>query len=84
MPITSLSSQEFAQAALKALRDTDNGPVFITDSGAPTHVLLSFRSYEDLRAQRGSIAVSLAMPGVEDIEFDAERYHIQLRKADLS
>ncbi|UWE15658.1 type II toxin-antitoxin system Phd/YefM family antitoxin [Herbaspirillum huttiense] len=80
---TFLSSQEFSQDALKALDATVKGPVFIADCGATTHVLLSFQSYQELLAQRSNIAVSLGAPDVADIEFDAPRLDIQLRKADF-
>lgn len=84
MAITSLSSQEFSQDVLTVLSSTNNGPVLITDDGAPTHVLLSFQSYQDLLAQRRNIATLLAMPGVEDIEFNVSPCNILLRKVDLT
>jgi len=83
MTITTLSSQEFSQDALKALGTTVNGPVFITDCGAATHVLLSFQSYQELLAQRSNIAVLLGALQTADIEFDPPRLDIQLRKADF-
>ncbi|WP_299537217.1 type II toxin-antitoxin system Phd/YefM family antitoxin [uncultured Herbaspirillum sp.] len=84
MVITSVSSQEFAQGAQMAIAATSNGPVFITDCGAPTHVLLSFQSYQDLLAQRPSISASIAMRDAADVEFDAPRCNIELRKVDFS
>jgi len=83
MTITTLSSQEFSQDALKALDATVNGPVLIADCGAATHVLLSFQGYQELLAQRSNIAVSLGALDTADIEFDVSRLNIQLRKADF-
>lgn len=84
MTITSLSTQEFSLNLDTALYAADNGPVFVTDCGTPTHVLLSYRHYQDLLAQHRSIAASLAMPGQADVEFNAPRCNIHLRKADFS
>ena len=45
-------------------------PVFITDGGAPTHVLLSSDEYQRLTCQRRNLAEALSMPGLSDIEFE--------------
>jgi hypothetical protein len=82
MAITSLSDQEFSHGVYAALCAAESGPVVITDGAVPTHVLLSFQAYQELLAQRRTIAASLA--GAEDVEFDAPRSNIQLRKADFS
>lgn len=84
MVITSLSSQEFAQDVYTSLRDTDKGPVFITDCGVPTHVLLSHQSYQDLLQRQRNIAVSLGMPGAAEVDFNPSPCNIQLRDADLT
>jgi PHD/YefM family antitoxin component YafN of YafNO toxin-antitoxin module len=54
MPITTLSSRDFIQNASRARVAANEGSVFITDHGKPTHVLLSI---EDYRRLAGSIAV---------------------------
>ena len=46
MAIISLRRQEFSQRVITALHGADNGPVFITDCGVPTHVLLSLQILE--------------------------------------
>lgn len=46
MPITKLSSREFNQDTSKAKRAAKKGPVFITDRGRPSHVLLTAEEYE--------------------------------------
>jgi hypothetical protein len=43
------------------------------------HVLLSFEEYQRLTQQRRNIANALAMPGIEDIEFDPARANITTR-----
>ena len=84
MPITTLSSREFNQDTGKAKKATAKGPVFITDRGKPAHVLLSIEEYRRLTGGGHKIADALAMPGIEDIEFDPPRVHIGPRAADLS
>jgi hypothetical protein len=70
MALTTLTSREFNQDTSRAKKAAGDGPVFITDRGRPAHVLLSFDQYLELSGGRGNIVEQLAMPGVEDIEFD--------------
>ena len=70
MPITTLSSREFNQDTGRAKKAAAKGPVIITDRGKPAHVLLTFDQYEKLSEKKGTIIERLAMPGIEDIEFD--------------
>ncbi|RQS60472.1 type II toxin-antitoxin system Phd/YefM family antitoxin [Burkholderia sp. Bp8963] len=83
MTITTLSSRELNQDVTKAKKATKDGPVFITDRGKPAHVLLSFDEYQRLTQQHRNIADALAMPGVEDIEFDPPRVDVTIRKVDF-
>ncbi|MCY0855309.1 type II toxin-antitoxin system Phd/YefM family antitoxin [Cupriavidus sp. D39] len=83
MTITTLSSRELNQDVTRAKKATRDGPVFITDRGKPAHVLLSFEDYQKLTQQRRNIADALAMPGVEDIEFDPPRANLGSRPANL-
>lgn len=84
MAVTSLPKQELAQDVHKVLSATENGPVYITDCGINTHVLLSYVDYQRLLARRGNIAHSLAMPEQDDLEFEIPRVNINLRPADFS
>ena len=81
---TILTSREFNQDASGAKRAASHGPVFITDRGKPAHVLLSIEEYQRLTGGPGSIIDLLAMPAVEDIEFEAPRAQGLSRPADLS
>ncbi|MCG1054945.1 type II toxin-antitoxin system Phd/YefM family antitoxin [Mycetohabitans sp. B5] len=83
MTITTVSSRELNQDVTRAKKATKDGPVFITDRGRPAHVLLSFEEYQRLTQRRCNIADALAMPGVEDIEFDPPRVNITPRPADF-
>jgi prevent-host-death family protein len=82
--ITTLTSREFNQDASRAKKAANKGPVFITDRGKPAHVLLTVEAYRQLTGSRRKIADILAMPGVEDIEFDPPRIDIEIRPADFS
>ncbi len=72
------------QDASGAKRAAKQGPVFITDRGRPAHVLLSIEEHQRLTGGPGSIIDLLAMPGVEDIEFEAPRAQELSRPAELS
>lgn len=84
MTITTLSSRELNQDVTRAKKATKSGPVFITDRGKPAHVLLSIEEYQRLTKQHRSIADALAMPDMENIEFDPQRVIIDTRPADFS
>ena len=84
MAITTLTSREFNQDASGAKRAASKGPVFITDRGRPAHVLLTIEDYQRLAGGQRKIADALAMPGGEDVEFEAPRAEIKVRPADLT
>jgi prevent-host-death family protein len=73
MTITTMSSREFNQDTSGAKKAAEKGPVFITDRGRPAHVLLTIDQYRKLTGNHASIVEMLAMPGVEDIEFEPPR-----------
>ncbi len=81
---TTLTSREFNQDASRAKRAAESGPVFITDRGTPAHVLLTIQDYEALLGAQPSIIDLLAMPGGDEITFEAPRSRTLHRPADLS
>ena len=85
MAITTLSSREFNQNTGRAKKAARKGPVFITDRGRPSLVLLSIREYEQITNNRKSILDLLAMPEADQIEFEPPRLGDELvRPADFS
>ena len=85
MTITKLSSREFNQDTSKAKRAAQKGPVFITDRGRPSHVLLTAEEYERITGAQKSIADLLAMPETAAIEFEPPRLRGNLHEpVDLS
>jgi prevent-host-death family protein len=84
---TTMSSRDFNQDIAKAKRAAVHAPVFVTDRGKPAHVLMSMALFEELQAQIQSpktIAELLAMPGIENIEFETVRSKSPHRPVDLA
>jgi hypothetical protein len=80
---TTLSSREFNQDTGLAKRATKRGPVFITDRGKPSHVLLAFDDY--VRPAGGpNIVELLTMPTSDEMELEVPRARALIRKPDLS
>jgi prevent-host-death family protein len=73
MAITKLSSRDFNQDTSRAKRAAKRGPVFITDRGRPSHVLLTVEEYQRITARQKNIADLLAMPAAAEIEFEPPR-----------
>lgn len=84
MTVTTLSSREFNQDTSRAKKAARNGPVFITDRGRPAHVLLTIEDYQRMSAGTASIIDMLAMPGIEDMDFEPGRVGTVFQPADLS
>lgn len=84
MTTTTLSSRSFNQDTSRAKKAAKNGPVFITDRGRPAHVLLTIEEYQKMAGESASIIEMLAMPGIENVEFNPPRAGNLLRLADLS
>ncbi len=59
--MTTLTSREFNQDVGRAKREARMEPVFITDRGKPTHVLMSFDAFRQISGQTESIIDLLAM-----------------------
>jgi prevent-host-death family protein len=85
MAITKLSSREFNQDTSRAKRAAKRGPVFITNRGRPSHVLLTAEEYQRIAGGQKSIVDLLAMPEAAEIEFEPPRLARHLHEpADLS
>lgn len=60
------SSREFNQDVSEAKRAARIEPVFVTDRGRPTHVLMSVELFRKLSGEIPSIVDLLAMPALAD------------------
>lgn len=73
--VTTLSSREFNQDTGRPKRAAVDGPVIITDRGAPSHVLLGIEAYRRLTALSApSISDLLSMPAEPYIEFEPPKH----------
>ena len=71
MPITTVSSRDFARDLAQAKRATTSGPVFVTDRGKPTFALLKIEDYYKLAGEkpRSLLDIMDSLPGGQ-FEFD--------------
>lgn len=56
-----MSAREFNQDVSAAKRIASEEPLFVTDRGRPTHVLMSVEAYRGLTGRRESIVELLAV-----------------------
>lgn len=56
-----MTSREFNQDVSQAKRAARLAPVFVTDRGRPTHVLLSIEAFRGMSGERATLADLLAM-----------------------
>jgi len=85
MAITKLSSRDFNQDTSRAKGAAKRSPVFITDRGRPSHVLLTVEEYQRITGGQKSVADLLAMPATAEIEFEPARLKGDLHEsADLA
>lgn len=68
--MTTISGEEFDLDVEGAKHAAMSGPVFITDQGRPTHVLLTIEAYKSLPGLQGSLAELLACPEAEIFDFE--------------
>jgi prevent-host-death family protein len=84
MPITTFSSREFNQAASRAKKAAKKGPVFITDRGRPSFVLLNIDEYNQIASKGKDIVELLRMPeGTPEFDYDFPRLEFHPRPVDF-
>ena len=66
-----ITSREFNQDVSSAKRFARAEPVFVTDRGKPTHVLISVETFRQLTGQTETMVDLLAMPGLAELDLDA-------------
>ena len=80
MGSTTLSAREFINDVRGARKAAKHGPVFITDRGHPTHVLLSIEQYTKLTKEQPTIVELLQMPDGNAARFNPPRLRDGLRR----
>jgi prevent-host-death family protein len=83
MSVVTMTSREFNQSTNEAKKAALKGPVFITDRGEPSHVLLSIDEYRKLTGKTTSLAEAMAQYDVAEADFEAPRVGGLYRPADL-
>ena len=68
-----ITSREFNQDVSQAKRAARIEPVFVTDRGKATHVLMSVEAYRKLTGQTETIVDLLAMTGLPAVDRDGAR-----------
>ena len=80
---TTLTSCQLNHDIARAKRAAKSGPVFITHRGEPAYVLLSIEDFRRLAGQRRSLAQTLSLAGLADIDFQPPRIRIRVLPPDL-
>jgi len=75
MSVSTFSSREFNQDVSKAKRAAQNGPVFITERGSPSHVLLAFADYKKITHKKRTLVEVISM--AEDVDFESPKITIK-------
>ncbi|MCF6288276.1 MAG: type II toxin-antitoxin system Phd/YefM family antitoxin [Proteobacteria bacterium] len=84
MTITTVTSRELNQDISKVKKVCEAGPVYVTNRGNPTHVMMTFDEYQKLVGNSKNIVELLAMNDAE-IEFEPPKLQGNLFKvADLT
>jgi PHD/YefM family antitoxin component YafN of YafNO toxin-antitoxin module len=74
MAITTLTSREFNHDTGRAKKAAKKGPVFITDRGQPSHVLLTVEEYRKLTPKKPrTLLDAIGMEESAEIEFEIPR-----------
>ncbi len=83
--MSTMSAREFNQDVSAAKRASESGPLFITDRGTPSHVLLTIAEYERLTRRGRSLAEALAPldPRAGAIDFEPARWDFVPRVPEL-
>lgn len=68
-----VSSRDFNQDVSRAKRAALAEPVFVTDRGRPTHVLIGIDAYRRLSGGAESLLDELAMPDLPELDFGGAR-----------
>jgi len=69
MPKT-LTSREFNQDTSGAKKACQSGPVFITDRGKPSHVLMRYEDYQRVFGRQKTILDLVGMKEAAEIDFE--------------
>jgi len=80
MEINTVSSRKFNQDISKIKQSANNGPIFVTNRGHATHVLMTIEEYYKITGKNENIVDLLAMPNDIEIDFDPPKLQDKLIK----
>jgi prevent-host-death family protein len=85
MSITTLSARAFNQKLGEAKKLAKHGPVFVTDRGRQTHVLLDVEEYRKITSSGKSLAEILYEPRLAEIDpdFEFEKIEFDFKPAEF-
>src|SRR3546814_12007603 len=72
MGMTTISSRDFNQGASRAKKAARNGPVYITERGKPTHVLMTIEDFHRRQGKKPRSLLAALAPTGEAGNFDFE------------
>lgn len=84
--MATLSARDFNRDVSAAKRAAKHEPVFITDRGTPSHVLLAVEEYQAMLSAGKSLLEAFAPPKEalgSDVDFEPERMTFQPRVPEL-
>jgi prevent-host-death family protein len=81
--VTTISSREFNQDTSGAKRAAAGGPVFVTDRGKPSHVLLTIEEYIRLTGNAPNLLAAIAQAEPNEVDFAPPRLSLDLQIPDL-
>ena len=70
---TSVTAREFNRDSSRVKRESDAGPVFITDRGKPSHVLMTINDYRRIMGSNHSWLDLMGDPDAAGIDLDVDR-----------
>ena len=65
-----VSMRQYSQDSSGVVRAASKAPVFLTNRGKTTHVVMSIEDYEKLHGRAKSILETLRQPGGSEYDFD--------------
>lgn len=85
MGMTTMSSRDFNQGASRAKKAARQGPVYITERGKPTHVLMTIEEFHRRqgKAPRSLLATLAQVGDAGDFDFEPAKMGRITKPADL-
>jgi PHD/YefM family antitoxin component YafN of YafNO toxin-antitoxin module len=81
--MAAMTAREFNQSVALAKRIAREEPVFVTDRGKVSYVLLNIDEYNRIAGKKKSLAEALYNEAAADIEFEIPRLEMMPREIDL-